>query len=288
MAVQPAMRMIKECRAGEILMSLILGIDAAWTETGSSGIPVLHTDGNRRTVLVLASSYNEFLTGEPAVRGAPGTRPDLNALTHRAKDIAGEPVDLVAIDMPIARHKFTGRRVADDLVSREFGAQGASTHSPNAMRPGLHGEQITNSFAQAGYALATDQAQVVAGRTVVEVYPLAALVRLLNAEKRPAYKVAKMASYFRHAVPPLDKRQRVDRVLKTWEQIFEALGREISDLDFELPKPSEIKFAVELKPYEDRLDALISAWVGACVLEGRAQPYGDERCAIWVPRSQSA
>ena len=95
-----------------------------------------------------------------------------------------------------------------------------------------------------------------------------------------------MARYFRKAVPPLDKRQRIDRVLKTWEQILEALGREISDLHFELPKPSQIKFAVELKPYEDRLDALISAWVGACVLEARAQPYGDERCAIWVPRSQ--
>ena len=285
MAVQPAMRMIKECRAGEILMSLILGIDAAWTETGSSGIAVLHTDGNRRTVLALASSYNEFLTGEPSGRGMLGTSPDASALMRRAENIAGAAVDLVAIDMPIARHKFTGRRVADDLVSREFGAQGASTHSPNAMRPGLHGEQITNSFAQAGYALATDQSQVVAGRTVVEVYPLAALVRLLNAEKRPAYKVAKMASYFRHAVPPLDHGQRIDRLLNTWEQILEALGGEISDLDFELPSRPEVKFAAQLKPYEDRLDAVISAWVGACVLEGRAQPYGDEQCAIWVPRS---
>jgi predicted RNase H-like nuclease len=207
-------------------------------------------------------------------------------LVRRAKTIAGVAVDLVAIDMPMARQRFTGRRVADDLISRNFGAQGASTHTPNATRPGLHGERITNSFAKAGYPLATDQTQAAAGCAVVEVYPLAALVRLLNVEKRPPYKVAKMARYFRKAVPPLDKKQRIDSVLKTWEQIFKALGREISDLGFELPKPSEIKFAVELKPYEDRLDAVISAWVGACVLEGRAQPYGDERCAIWVPRSQ--
>jgi predicted RNase H-like nuclease len=266
-------------------MALILGIDAAWTETGSSGIALLQTDGDQRAVRALASSYEEFLTGKPGARGAPGICPNASALVSRAKNIAGATVDLVAIDMPMARQRFTGRRVADDLISRNFGAHGASTHTPNATRPGLHGERITKSFAKAGYPLATNQTQA-AGRAVVEVYPLAALVRLLNVEKRPAYKVAKMARYFGKAVPPLDKRQRIDRVLKTWEQIFEALGREISDLDFELPKPSEIKFAVELKPYEDRLDALISAWVGACVLEGRAQPYGDERCAIWVPRSQ--
>ena len=268
---------------GKLQMSIVLGIDAAWTETGSSGVAVLQTDGNRRTVCALAWSYEEFLTGEPAVRGAPGTCPNASALVRRAEDIGGAAVDLVAIDMPMARQKFTGRRVADDLISRNFGAQGASTHSPNATRPGLHGERITNSFTQAGYALATDQSQVAAGRTVAEVYPLAALVRLLNAERRPAYKVARMARYFRHAVPPLDHGQRIDCLLKTWEQILEALGREISDLAFEMPKRAEIKFALQLKPYEDRLDALISAWVGACILEGRAQPYGDDECAIWVP-----
>jgi hypothetical protein len=31
------------------------------------------------------------------------------------------------------------------------------------------------------------------------------------------------------------------------------------------------------------LDALISALVGVCVLEGRAEPFGDDDCAIWVP-----
>ena len=48
---------------GKLQMSIVLGIDAAWTETGSSGVAVLQTDGNRRTVCALASSYE----GSPGV-----------------------------------------------------------------------------------------------------------------------------------------------------------------------------------------------------------------------------
>jgi predicted RNase H-like nuclease len=42
-----------------------------------------------------------------------------------------------------------------------------------------------------------------------------------------------------------------------------------------MPDRSTLKFMADLKPYEDKLDALISAWVGACVFEGRAAPLGN-------------
>jgi predicted RNase H-like nuclease len=38
-----------------------------------------------------------------------------------------------------------------------------------------------------------------------------------------------------------------------------------------------------LKRYEDSLDALVCACVGAKYLEGSAVPYGDNTAAIWVP-----
>jgi hypothetical protein len=38
-----------------------------------------------------------------------------------------------------------------------------------------------------------------------------------------------------------------------------------------------------LKPYEDVLDALISAWTGVRYLECAAVPFGDETAAIWCP-----
>jgi predicted RNase H-like nuclease len=268
-------------------MSLVLGIDAAWTETGSSGVALLQIANGKRGVLAVASSYAGFLTPDKDEKRMPGTRPDVKALLRRAEDIAGAKVDIVAIDMPMARTQFTGRRAADDAVSREFGGAWASTHTPSAVRPGLHGERISEAFTSAGYPLATDRSQVAAGQAVVEVYPLAALVRLMDVEVRPAYKVAKMARYFRTEIPPLSQNQRIDRILKTWTNILTLLGREISVLRFELPDRLRVKFATELKPYEDKLDALISALVGVYVLEGKAEPLGDDDCAIWVPIKRS-
>lgn len=108
------------------------------------------------------------------------------------------------------------------------------------------------------------------------------LVRLMNAAVRPGYKVAKIAKYYRDIIPPLSKEQRIERLLETWREILTALGREISDLRFELPT-LPLKSITELKPLEDKLDAIICAWIGACVIEKRAQPYGNRDCAIWVP-----
>jgi len=41
--------------------------------------------------------------------------------------------------------------------------------------------------------------------------------------------------------------------------------------------------AMELKAYEDSLDAVICAFVAICALQGRATPFGDRNSAIWIP-----
>jgi predicted RNase H-like nuclease len=38
-----------------------------------------------------------------------------------------------------------------------------------------------------------------------------------------------------------------------------------------------------MKAFEDALDAVVCAWVGACVMDGKAVAYGDDVSAIWVP-----
>jgi len=38
-----------------------------------------------------------------------------------------------------------------------------------------------------------------------------------------------------------------------------------------------------MKTYEDRLDAVISAWTGMKFFMGEAEPFGDSDAAIWVP-----
>jgi len=271
----------REVCVGEI-MALILGIDAAWTKTGSSGVALLETRNGRRTLLAVNASYADFLGSNEGERQSAYLLPDAKLLLRKAESIAGTAVDLVAVDMPVANTKITGRRIADNAISVAFGAQWASTHSPNEMRPGPFGERIANSFAKAGYQLATDSSRVTAGRALVEVYPLVALVRLMKAAVRPAYKVAKISRYYRNAVPPLSQDQRIERLLETWGEIRAALGREILDFHFEFPE-RPLKSASKLKPYEDKLDAIICAWVGACVIEKKAQPFGNRDCAIWAP-----
>ncbi len=262
-------------------MALILGIDAAWTETGSSGIALLATRNGVRTVLAANSSYAEFL-GSTANGRQSARMPDAKLLLQRAENIAGATVDLVGIDMPIANKKINGRRVADNAISIAFGAQWASTHSPSETRPGAYGEYIANSFARAGYQLATDHLRVAEGRALVEVYPLVGLVRLMNATVRPAYKTAKISKYYGDSVPSLSKEQRMKRLLETWAEIITALGHEITNFHFDLPA-FPLRTVAELKSFEDKLDAIISAWVGACVIEKRADPYGNDDSAIWAP-----
>lgn len=50
-----------------------------------------------------------------------------------------------------------------------------------------------------------------------------------------------------------------------------------------LTLPSEFATVVELKAFEDMLDAVVCCWVAICALEGRAAAFGDHASAIWVP-----
>jgi hypothetical protein len=80
----------------------------------------------------------------------------------------GRPVDLIAIDMPLARSPIVGRRTCDDAVSRAYGGRKCGTHSPSASRPGRISEDLKNGFVRAGYPLLTD---TIASKGTIEVYP---------------------------------------------------------------------------------------------------------------------
>jgi predicted RNase H-like nuclease len=60
-----------------------------------------------------------------------------------------------------------------------------------------------------------------------------------------------------------------------------ALSSTISKIDFSVPR--EPKSFNALKPIEDKIDALVCAWVGIKVPEGNAVAIGDEEAAIWIP-----
>lgn len=266
-------------------MTLVLGIDAAWTEQRPSGVALLRRAEGKWRLVANAPSYESFIglaEGKPVDwRKVAGTALDIPYLLEAAESLGREKVNCIAIDMPIARNNISGRRGADQKIAIAFGATGAGTHSPNAERPGSYGARITRGFCDAGFSLATARDQI-GERSLIEVFPLAALVRLMQVSKRPRYKVAKTRKYW----PEIPHREdRIRRLSEEWSTIIECLRKHVVELRFEIPPTN--RFSV-LKPYEDALDAIICGCVGAFALEGNAEPFGDDDSAIWVPHARNA
>ncbi len=266
-------------------MKVVLGIDAAWTKGEPSGVAVLVSSGSDWRCLCVAPSYHEFLS---LAEGCPvawrtgrfvGSVPDTSALLDSAHKLAGAPVDVVAIDMPVATVPIAGRREADNSISAAFGGQGCSTHSPSASRPGPLGEFLSDEFKKAGYSIA--HAAETAGRLkrLVEVYPHPALLSLLNIQYRVPYKVGRSKSYW----PTFTISERISALLKEFHIINQALVGVVGQTYLTFPKAADVSALTSLKRYEDSLDALVSAWVGTCYMEGNTVPYGDATATIWCP-----
>lgn len=266
-------------------MRVILGIDAAWTQREPSGVAVVASSGGSWRCLGVAPSYDAFMSladGNPVAWQTgrfAGSVPQARALLDAAKKLAGAPVDVVAIDMPVSREPIKRRRMADNKISAVFGGQGCSTHSPSAIRPGSLGESLSRELESAGYLIAN--AAEGAGKTkrLVEVYPHPALLALLNRGYRVQYKVGKSKGYW----PACTINQRISALLEEFKAIHQALIGIVGPTGLFLPDKDGVPTLVSLKRYEDALDALVSAWVGICYVEGNATPYGDGTAAIWCP-----
>jgi predicted RNase H-like nuclease len=263
-------------------MRVVLGIDAAWKATEPSGVALAKETTAGWRLVVVESSYAHFAaraaarTPEGPPRGEP---PDVAALLEACCRLAGRAPDLVAVDMPLARTPIVGRRASDLEVSREFGAAKAATHSPSALRPGWLADKLREDFARAGFTLCT--ASGVRAPGLIEVYPHAALLALTGDKLRLPYKAGKTTIYWPETT--LDVR-RV-RLREVWGRIVAALDNEIAGVAEALPPPGpgpDVR-GWALKAYEDKLDAVICAYVAIAALDGRAKPYGDQDSAIWVP-----
>ncbi len=118
-----------------------------------------------------------------------------------------------------------------------------------------------------------------AAQGLIEVYPHPALLRLMNAKERLAYKTAKVRRYW----PLSEPRERKESLLGQWRAIASRLECEIHGVGAALSLPELHAPLWEFKAFEDKLDAVVCAWVGVCFLEKRAEAFGDANSAIWVP-----
>jgi len=113
---------------------------------------------------------------------------------------------------------------------------------------------------------------------LIEVYPHVALLALARSVCRLPYKAQKTNKYW----PKVRIEERRRRLLVQWVKILSLLRRHIDGIDLEIPSAAHTTFSA-LKPYEDQIDALVCAWVGALYIEGKASPLGDNHSAIWIP-----
>ncbi|MQW88344.1 DUF429 domain-containing protein [Sinorhizobium saheli] len=239
--------------------------------------------GSCWVLIEAAASYAAFLgaggDAAPILRHR-GSVPDAGSLTATAKEKAGAIVDVVAVDMPLSLTPIVGRRVSDNMISSMYGARHASTHTPSATRPGKLSDELRVAFEGEGYPLAVSELYPPA---LLEVYPHPALIELAAADRRLPYKQSKIRKYWPDESPVA----RRANLLRTWSDIVGLLNAEICGVKDALPLPPMDARGYELKAFEDALDAVVCAWVGACALTGRARAYGDKDSAIWVPVSSS-
>ena len=262
-------------------MRAVLGIDAAWTPTQPSGIALAVELTNGWRLIAAAASYQRFHAmadkRQPAEPRPSGSLPDAPALLASATILCGRPVDLIAVDMPLALTPINARRVADDAVSKAYGGRKCGTHTPSALRPGRISDALRESFERAGYPLGTDR---LALPGVIEVYPHPALVELLGASKRLPYKTSKVGNYW----PQASLQEGRAFLYRQWSEIAARLECEIAGVAATLPRLELNASPWEVKAYEDTLDAIVCAWVAICALEGSAKPFGNRDSAIWIPR----
>jgi predicted RNase H-like nuclease len=263
----------------------VLGIDAAWTEKEPSGVALIEgSQGDWRCVAV-TPSYGSFLAlaeGTPVDWNAKsrGALPDVGRLVAAAERLlGGRQLTVVTVDMPLSTEPITGRRAADAAISRAYGGRGAAVHSPSSERPGAISDGLTKAFADAGFPLATGATPAGTPDRLVEVYPHPALMTLTGADYRLPYKVSRSRKYWPGSTPAERRANLIDQ----FRSILWALKDEISEIHLEMPDATSTMSTSGLKRYEDSLDALVCAWVGARYLEGVAVPYGDHTAAIWVP-----
>lgn len=263
----------------------ILAIDAAWTASEPSAVALLQQVSEHWHCRAVAPSYAQFiaLSEGQAVNWADkpgGQLPNVEQLLAAARQLLGErEINIITVDMPISTSPITGYREAERSIARAFSNKGCAAHSPSATRPGKISKAYTRDLEQLGFELGVKNTQAGTSHRMLEVYPHPALLKLMNADYRLEYKATKTSRYW----PELSVSERKQKLLKVYRNILQALGKDISNIQLDLPDELVTQPFSQFKRYEDAIDALICGWVGIQYLQGKATAHGDGSGAIWVP-----
>lgn len=237
-----------------------IGVDLAWSDRNPTGIAVLEGDG-----------HGAMLMESPrTVRGVEAVA----AVVARA---ALDGAAFVAVDAPLRVPNLAGRRPAEADLARDFARYYAGPHPANRTRlADAHGLIAGERLAQILCARhrfeddprpATDARS--ARRLVFEAFPHPAQVALFGLDRRIAYK---------HGPPP-ERRAGLARLRGLVRGRLPAAEPPLlpeDALDRLCAEPLESLRGRALKDYEDRLDALVCAYVALYYWY-----WGGRRCRMY-------
>lgn len=227
----------------------------------------------------LAWSLNHA-TGAAALRGGPdgATLIDAPALLSGMAEIidyilahAGDGPAIVAVDAPLRVPNLRGRRSAEAELNAVFRRYQAGAHPANRtlLARGEHGsvrgELLLHELAAHAFTPAASIAARAAGRFVTEVYPHPAMVALFDLPQTLKYK----ARPKRSIATRLAAFRAYQSGLRTLATLDPPLLGDLALLDEDLNG----RTLAALKRYEDRVDALLCAYIALY-----AHRWGAERC----------
>ena len=214
------------------------GIDFGWT-SGASGLCCLELGQQQLTI----QHFGLILD--------PG-----EIVAWVAQLLPQETMGLVAVDAPTIIPNETGTRLPDRLTHKYFGKYHAGCYPANLNRPfAPRTTQLGFDLENLGFDHAPAIEPQKLGRYQIEVFPHPAMVRLFQLERIIKYKKGKLG----------DRRQELLRLVGLIETVLTTLEPQLTlnDLWTDLITPIATAKGSDLKEIEDRIDALVCAYVGA-------------------------
>jgi predicted RNase H-like nuclease len=229
-----------------------LGLDLAWSERNLSGAAALE-----------GTPAGARLLEPPALLG------DLDAITAWVERAAGAGPAILAVDAPLVVPNPAGRRPAEAQLAAALGRYEAGPHPANRRLldrgGGVRGELLAARLAVLGFRPAERVAAGEPGRLLTEVYPHAAMVGIFGLARTLKYKA---------------KPRRPEELRRAEWRRYQALLLGLAAADPPLAGHEALLAADvaavrgrALKGYEDRVDALMCAYVALY-----AHRWGEARC----------
>lgn len=228
-----------------------IGIDLAWSPRNRSGLATIR--GNRRGADLIDTQI--LLTDAEIVEYVVSR--------------AGEGSVIVAVDAPLRVPNSTGCRPAEVEIGQMFRRYHAGAHPANRNRLAFEGVVRGEALVQALTQVQIEHRATIevgrAVRQVIEVFPHAAMVGIFGLSRILRYKAKPKRS---HAERMAEWRRYQGLLLS-----LRGADPELRGLEDVMAQDVRVLKGAWLKAYEDRIDAILCAYVGLYGFR-----WGNARC----------